>query len=144
MILEKKKICEAKLRKERGRIEAIRKREKLMKDIAGFYERMKKFFGMKITDGNIVICPLESITQFYQEGKAMHHCVYAQGYYARENTLILSATIDGKRAETIEVNLKTLDIVQSRAVCNGVSEYHNQIIKLVKKNMNLIRQKMTA
>ena len=65
-LLKKKTAIEAKLRQERNRIAAIRRREKLMKDIAGFYERMKKFFGMKITDGNIVICPLESITQFYQ------------------------------------------------------------------------------
>jgi len=40
--------------------------------------------------------------------------------------------------------LKTLDIVQSRSFCNGVSEYHDQIVKLVKKNMNLIRRKMIA
>ena len=144
-LLKKKTAIEAKLRQERNRIAAIRGREKLMKDIAGFYERMKKFFGMKITDGNIDICPLESITQFYQEGKAMHHCVYSNGYYKRSDCLILSAKdTDGKRIETIEVNLKTLDIVQSRAVCNGVSEYHDQIVKLVKKNMNLIRQKLIA
>lgn len=144
-LLKKKTAIEAKLRQERNRIAAIRRREKLMKDIAGFYERMKKFFGMKITDGNIVICPLESITQFYQEGKAMHHCVYQNGYYRRPECLILSAKdTAGKRLETIEVSLKTLDIVQSRSVCNGVSEYHDQIIKLVKKNMNLIRQKMIA
>lgn len=144
-LLEKKNAREAKLRQDRDRLEAIRRREKLMKDIAGFYERMEKFFGMKITDGNIVICPLESITQFYREGKAMHHCVYKLGYYNRPDRLILSAKdTGGKRIETIEVNLKTLDIVQSRAVCNGVSEYHDQIVKLVKKNMNLIRQKMIA
>lgn len=144
-LLKKKTAIEAKLRQERDRIAAIRRREKLMKDIAGFYERMKKFFGMKITDGNIVICPLESITQFYQEGKAMHHCVYQNGYYRRPECLILSAKdTAGKRLETIEVSLKTLDIVQSRSVCNGVSEYHDQIVKLVKKNMNLIRQKMIA
>ena len=144
-LLKKKTAIETKLRQERNRIAAIRRREKLMKDIADFYERMKKFFGMKITDGNIVICPLESITQFYQEGKAMHHCVYQNGYYRRPECLILSAKdTAGKRLETIEVSLKTLDIVQSRSVCNGVSEYHDQIIKLVKKNMNLIRQKMIA
>lgn len=144
-LLAKKDAREAKLRQDRDRVEAIRRREKLMKDIAGFYERMEKFFGMKITDGNIVICPLESITQFYQEGKAMHHCVYKLGYYNRPDRLILSAKdTGGKRIETIEVNLKTLNIVQSRAVCNGVSEYHDQIVKLVKKNMNLIRQKMIA
>ena len=144
-LLSKKDAREAKLRQDRDRMEAIRRREKLMKDIAGFYERMEKFFGMKITDGNIVICPLESITQFYQEGKAMHHCVYKLGYYNRPDRLILSAKdTGGKRIETIEVNLKTLNIVQSRSVCNGVSKYHDQIVKLVKKNMNLIRQKMIA
>ena len=90
-LLAKKDAREAKLRQDRDRVEAIRRREKLMKDIAGFYERMEKFFGMKITDGNIVICPLESITQFYQEGKAMHHCVYKLGYYNRPDRLILSA-----------------------------------------------------
>lgn len=144
-LLAKKDAREAKLRQDRDRMEAIRRREKLMKDIAGFYERMEKFFGMKITDGNIVICSLESITQFYQEGKAMHHCVYKLGYYNRPDRLILSAKdTGGKRIETIEVNLKTLNIVQSRSVCNGVSKYHDQIVKLVKKNMNLIRQKMIA
>lgn len=144
-LLAKKDAREAKLRQERERMAAIRRRENLMKDIAGFYERMKKFFGMRITDGNIIICPLESITQFYQEGKAMHHCVYKLEYYNRPECLILSAKdTDGNRLETIEVNLKTLNIVQSRAVCNGVSEYHDQIVKLVKKNMNLIRQKMIA
>lgn len=144
-LLAKKDAREAKLRQDRDRMEAIRRREKLMKDIASFYERMEKFFGMKITDGNIVICPLESITQFYQEGKAMHHCVYKLGYYNRPDRLILSAKdTGGKRIETIEVNLKTLNIVQSRSVCNGVSKYHDQIVKLVKKNMNLIRQKMIA
>lgn len=144
-LLEKKNAREAKLRQDRDRMKAIRKREKLMKDMAGFYKRMEKFFGMKITDGNIVICPLESITQFYQEGKAMHHCVYKLEYYNRPECLILSAKdSDGKRIETIEVNLKTLDIVQSRSVCNGVSKYHDRIVELVRRNMNLIRQKMIA
>lgn len=71
--------------------------------------------------------------------------VYQSGYYRRPECLILSAKdTAGKRLETIEVNLKTLDIVQSRSFCNGVSEYHDQIVKLVKKNMNLIRQKLIA
>lgn len=116
-----------------------------MKDIADFYGRMKKFFGLKIVEDNLVIYPLESITQYYQEGKAMHHCVYRNEYYRRPECLILSARdIEGNRLETIEVNLKTFDIVQSRAVCNGESQYHDQIVKLVNKNMNLIRQKMIA
>ena len=144
-LLKKKIVIEDNLRREKNRIDAIRRRNKLMKDIADFYGRMKKFFGLKIVEDNLVIYPLESITQYYQEGKAMHHCVYRNEYYRRPECLILSARdIEGNRLETIEVNLKTFDIVQSRAVCNGESRYHDQIVKLVNKNMNLIRQKMIA
>lgn len=106
---------------------------------------MEKFFGMEITDGNITIRPLESITQFYQEGKAMHHCVFSMGYYKKNNSLILSAKDkEGRRLETIELNLSTFKVVQSRAVCNNTTPYHNHIIRLVEKNINLIRKKMTA
>lgn len=143
-LLMKKTEREAKLRREREHVEAISQREKLMKAIADFYRRVEKFFGIKITDGDITIRPLESVTQFYQEGKAMHHCVYAQKYFAREDVLILSAALPDKRLETIELNLKTLEVVQSRAVCNGRSEYHDRILELIRKNINLIRQKMTA
>ena len=33
------------------------------------------------------------------------------GYHNRENSLILSATIDGRRIETVEVSLKTFEAV---------------------------------
>ena len=56
--------------------------------------------------------------------------------------LILSATIDGVRIETIEVSLKTFKVVQSRGVCNQNTEYHDRIINLVDSNMNLIRKRM--
>ncbi len=108
-------------------------------------ELKRRGLGKRFPDVNIVISPLESITQFYQEGKAMRHCVYKLKYYNIADCLILSAKdTGGKRIETIEVSLKTMDIVQSRAVCNGVSKYHDQIVRLVKENMNLIRQKTIA
>ena len=45
--------------------------------------------------------PLESVTQFYQESAAMHHCVFSNGYYRRPDCLILSAKdANGKRLET--------------------------------------------
>lgn len=100
---------------------------------------MERFFGMEIKGDGIVIRPLESVTQFYKEGKAMHHCVYANRYYRRSECLIMTAIVGEKHVETIEVNLKSFQIVQSRAVCNGTSEYHDRIIQLVEKNMNLIK-----
>ena len=73
----------------------------------------------------------------------MHHCVFSNEYFKKKDSLILSARIGSKRIETVEVNLKSFQIVQSRAVCNGTSEYHDRIIRLVEKNMSLIK-KLTA
>ena len=68
--------------------------------------------------------------------------MFDNAYYLKENSLILSATIEGRRIETIEVNLNTLKVVQSRGVCNQNTEYHDQIVNLVNANKRLIRQRM--
>ena len=104
----------------------------------------RRFFGLDLTDGKIHVRVLESIEQFRQEGEAMHHCVFTNEYYRRDDSLILSATIDGQRLETIEVSLSRLEVAQSRGVCNKDSPYHKQIIKLVQRNMPLIEKRMTA
>lgn len=139
-LLRKKNEIEARQRRERDRIKAIQKEKQLKEDIASFYNRMERFFGMEIKGDGITIRPLESVTQFYKEGKAMHHCVYANRYYRRSECLIMTAIAGEKHVETIEVNLKSFQIVQSRAVCNGTSEYHDRIIRLVEKNMSLIKK----
>lgn len=139
-ITKKENEIEARQRRERDRIKAIQKEKQLKEDIASFYNRMERFFGMKIKGDGIIIRPLESVTQFYKEGKAMHHCVYANRYYRRSECLIMTAIVGEKHVETIEVNLKSFQIVQSRAVCNGTSEYHDRIIRLVEKNMSLIKK----
>ena len=71
----------------------------------------------------------------------MHHCVYTNEYYARPECLILSARVDGKRVETVEVSLKTFEVIQSRSVCNGVSDYHNRIVKLVRDSIIDIKKR---
>lgn len=120
------------------------KRQKARENEAKFKELKAKFFGIAFTDGTIQIRVLESVNEFMEEGRAMHHCVFNGEYYLKENSLILSATIDGKRIETIEISLKTLKVVQSRGVCNKNTEYHDQIINLVNKNKRLIRKRMAA
>lgn len=141
-LYKKKRAIESKRQRERDRVSAINAVKTQRQQIREFYKRMERFFGMTITDGTITIQPLDSVTQFYQEGKSMHHCVY--GYYKRTDCLILSARIGEKRIETIELSLNTFDVVQSRGACNQNTEYHDRIIGLVKKNINLIRQKLTA
>lgn len=109
-----------------------------------FREQKSQFFGIVFTDGTIQVRVLESVQEYLEEGMAMHHCVFASEYHLKPNSLILSATINGKRIETIELNLDTLKVVQSRGACNSTTEYHNQIINLVKKNRHLIAQRLTA
>ena len=81
---------------------------------------------------------------YIDEGAELHHCLFSNEYYLKENSLILSATIEGKRIETIEVSLDTLQVLQSRGVCNQNSSYHDQIVSLVNANHQLIRQRIKA
>ena len=104
-----------------------------------FYENRKMFFGMVFTDGEIDIRIIPTAMGIKEEGIAMHHCV--GGYYNKKESLILSAKVDGKRVETIEVNLKDYRLVQSRGLQNGYTEYHDRIVKLMKKNMKEIKKR---
>ena len=98
------------------------------------------YFNIDINDGVVFCHVLQSVAEFVEEGATMHHCVYQMGYYNKPNSLILSARVDGKRMETVEVNLRDFTISQSRAVCNGVSKYHNEIVELVNSQMHKIRE----
>ena len=126
------------------RQELEQKRQKARENEEKFKELKAKFFGIAFTDGTIQVRVLESVDEFMEEGKAMHHCVFDGSYFLRAESLVLSATIDGKRIETVEISLKTLRVVQSRGVCNKNTEYHDRIIKLVKKNIKQISNRMAA
>lgn len=135
------------VRKKRERLERERieeQKRKAMENEVRFQELKSKFFGIAFTDGTIQVRVLESVMDFLEEGTAMHHCVYSSEYYLKPDSLILSACIDGKRIETIEVSLKTMKVLQSRGVCNKSTEYHDRIIELVNKNKRLIRKRMAA
>ncbi|PMC08768.1 PcfJ domain-containing protein [Hoylesella timonensis] len=128
----------------REREEIEQKQKKAMEDEKRFKELKSKFFGICFTDGTIQVHVLESVQEHLEEGVSMHHCVFSNGYYLKEDSLILSATIEGKRIETIEVSLRTLEVVQSRGACNKNTEYHDQIVNLVNANRRLISQRMKA
>ncbi|MCH5243060.1 MAG: PcfJ domain-containing protein, partial [Muribaculaceae bacterium] len=58
--------------------------------------------------------------------------------------LILSAEIDNKPVETIEVSLETMQIVQCRGRHNQNTEYHERILNLMRDNMHQITSRMSA
>lgn len=74
----------------------------------------------------------------------MHHCVYANRYYEKQNSLILSARIDNKRIETVEVDLQQMKVIQAYGACDKFTIYHDRIVSLVNDNMNIIKQCMTS
>ena len=130
-ILEDKKI----------RAEDIRKAQERE---ASFKEQKEKFFGIRINDGEIEVKVLESVEEYRLEAESQHICLFSAAYDQREDSLIFSARIDGRIIETIEVDLKTLKVVQSRGVCNKNTAYHDRIINLINANAHLIKERITA
>ena len=138
--LSEKMAAARQLGKEREELRRLEKQKEMIK----FYpKKRKKFFGLIIEGKGIEIRTLQSVQEFMDEGAAMCHCVFANGYYdmsKHPNSLIMSAKIDGKRVETIEVDLKDYKIVQSRGKHNSVTSYHDTIVGLVNDNMDKIRE----
>lgn len=147
-----KYVCPADLKREHDKLLKRRIREEAkqreidrMKEVKRWEKtyvlEKGRFFGICFGNENIVITVVQSIAEMEEEGKAMHHCVYASGYYKKKESLILSAKDkNGNRIETIELNLKTFKVVQSRGVCNSSTPMHDEIINLVNKNINLIKK----
>lgn len=131
-------------RKERDERRKLEEAERKACQIQNFAKLKSKFFGLVFSDGLIQVHVLESIQEYMEEGKVMHHCVFTNEYYGKADSLILSACANGKRLETVEVSLESLKVVQCHGVCNEDTEYHDRIIALVNKNVPLIRKRMTA
>lgn len=134
--VQKKREIENERRRREYEIEQAIKQEKVK---IGFEFRKKVYAGLIIKGHGLTIEPLLTVEQYKEEGHAMHHCV--GGYIASHpNALILSAKMDGKRVETIEVDMVKWVIIQSRAVCNGVSKQHGEIVDLVNGKMAMLKR----
>jgi len=154
-----KYVCPANFKKEHHRYVMKREKSKLLADAVRSREQAERrklqaeqeqldyvkekanFFGIVFSEGELTIKFLESVQEFIAEGDAHQHCVYSSSYYTRPDSLCFSAKIEGKPVETIELSLKTMKIVQSRGMKNDPSIYHDQIIDLMNKNINVIRQR---
>lgn len=115
--------------------------EAALKDEKKFLMEKQRYLGLVFEGGGIIIRPLQNITDFRNEANVMHHCVFSNGYYRMPNSLILSARdATGARLETIEVNLNSFQVVQSRGKYNGKTEYHEQILAIMQKAAPAIKR----
>lgn len=124
------------------KVDAQLELEKLLEKEEEFKQAKAKFFGIIFSDGYINIRVLESVAEIVAEGQTLHHCVGS--YHSKEDSLILSACIDGKKIETIEFSISKLAVIQCRGLCNKNTRYHNRIIKLVEDNISLIEERIAA
>lgn len=122
--------------------EAAEKRREIAKNDKMYYSRHAQFDGLEFT-GALHVIPLLTATALHDEGEAMHHCVAT--YVDRHNSLILSARDEqGKRVETIEVNLKKYTIEQAHGYCNAPSLRHQEVIDAVNAMLPDIRRRNLA
>lgn len=133
--LQKKKERE----EQEARIQAEKKRMIAYNET---YLKEKHFLlGWTFGDGDLNFHVLQNVNEFYEEGKAMHHCVYQQRYFTSSNSLILSCRdTDDRRIATIEISLNKYKVVQVRGVCNEKPERYNDIVRIINKNMPSLRK----
>ena len=91
-------------------------------------------------EDNIQIKVIDSIQGFFEEGDIHNHCVFTNEYYKEENSLILSSLVNDVPTETIEVDLDTLKIKQSRGRGNKPTPHHKKIVEIVEKNIFQIQE----
>lgn len=126
------------IKREQEELERLRKEQYYAEN---YIKTHSKYFGLDelLSTNKLYFHVLRDVDEFFEEGKAMCHCVFANGYYKKNNCLIISCRDrNGERIETIEVDLKNGLIVQSRAKHNGMSKYHDEIVRHINQSMTTI------
>lgn len=137
LVSKKQKIEEQeKAQKEIVRQERERARAEAEEALKGVKAELFKEF--KITKGEITIVTLIEEEDVKNEGKILKHCVHTNKYHTKSGILLMSARIDGKPIETIEISLATYKIIQSRGYGNEPTQHHDQILNILKSNMGKI------
>lgn len=120
------------------------KRDEMMREFIETGDEAYKYYKQefldikfKTADGRLSIHVLQSVDEFRDEGKHMHHCVYQNGYYKNLYSLILSCRNASTRARVSTIELRydkethKISIAQNRAACNQ----HPQDYKLINETI---------
>ena len=72
----------------------------------------------------------------------MNHCVgHLCKYYEKPDSLILTCDYEGKKIATIEVSIRTLNIVQIQGKNNDRPPHYEEIKRLVEDNLYLVTER---
>ena len=119
-------------------------RKKAEADQAEFEKLKGRFIGLAMTDGTIVLHTLNSVAEYYDEGTRQHICVGSAGYYLKADTLVFTATMEGRTIATVEISLKDYSVIQCRAFANQVCKYTEQIAGIINANKKMIAERKRA
>lgn len=125
---DRKAECE---RKERLRRQA----EKMDDESKAYKKRVGVALQLNLTLGNLEARPLQDVQEFYDEGEKMHHCVYSNEYYKRDDALIFTVRQANKRLATVEVDINALRVVQCRGNTNSQPPCYNDIMRMFESAM---------
>lgn len=110
-----------------------------MRDNKALQERISTIASVVVRDGKISIKPLQTVKDFHDEGLALNHCVFTNKYYTKPDSIILSARVNDERTETIELDARTLEVLQCRGAHNHDSKYHSAILGVLEANKERFR-----
>lgn len=102
----------------------------------------KQFLGLSFTDKELTVKVLDHVQDFLIQGDTLQHCVFTNEYYKKKGSLILSAQIDSRPVETIEVSLSKMEIIQCRGLRNKATKHHGRILRIINKNLPEIARRM--
>jgi len=102
-----------------------------------YKKRKALYMGLSFSRKDLKISFLESEKAIKEEGEILYHCIYTSEYQNKD-TLLFSATVDGEKVATIEVDVERRKVLQVRGYDNNVTKWDNNIITLVQRNMKVI------
>ncbi|GGH24752.1 hypothetical protein GCM10011418_32880 [Sphingobacterium alkalisoli] len=141
LALDHRRMIKKREREDR-RLALERKKKQIEQEQMEYVRNKGVFFDLVLSAGDITVRVLTSVKEFIEEADRFHHCVYANSYYKKPNSLIFSARVKGRPVETVEVDLGALKVIQSRGVHNRASAYNQQIVNLVNSNIHQIRKRL--
>ncbi|MDE6095836.1 MAG: PcfJ domain-containing protein [Muribaculaceae bacterium] len=125
-----------------AKIDLATDRETAIASEKGYRRDKGRYFGILIDDDpDITLKVITSVEEVLEEADAMHHCVFANKYYEKPHSLLLSARDKkGERLETVELSLRSFKVLQSRGRHNQLTDAHDRIIDLVEKNKSVFQK----
>lgn len=140
-LLEAHKQMLARVERKRSKIEFENRMSDIAKEEPQYKQMRQAFFGLCISGNGFNVVCIKSVKEVFYEAKALHHCMFTNSYYKKQDSLLLSARSSdtGEPIESLEVSLRDFSILQCRGDHNKETDYHKQIVEVVSQHLPDIR-----